>query len=196
MIDKPRIKLSIQKASEIIQELEIKSPPIVLKDILEHLKLIYNLDFNCCGLELSNDFSGFYRNENGLIIIGYNNSHHEHKQRFTVAHEFGHFILDHRIIMGELTQRIRLNSKIKEEVEANAFASELLMPSHLIRKEIIQSKDDILRLANKYKVSKEAMEWRIFDDPFITGYRYDFVDRKQKDIEYLKDEGLIDWIQD
>src|SRR5438270_408197 len=46
--------------------------------------------------KVDDDLSGFLVRENserGRTMIGANKSHHPHRQRFTIAHELGHFIL-------------------------------------------------------------------------------------------------------
>jgi Zn-dependent peptidase ImmA (M78 family) len=54
------------------------------------------------------------------------------------------------------------------EIEANAFASELLMPRQWIEEEIdgdwdIDDEQQILGLARRFKVSQAAMQFRLLD---------------------------------
>lgn len=57
-----------------------------------------------------------------------------HMQRFTAAHELGHFVLGHE---GSLDREVRLPGDTKgrdiQEVEADAFAAEFLMPKWLVK---------------------------------------------------------------
>ena len=86
------------------------------------------------------------------------------KKRFAIAHELGHFLL-HRD-KGKLfnDDEVSLaqwyhNNYIAEEIEANEFASELLMPSELFSEEC---KDKVFNpsvvdyLAERFRVSKTA----------------------------------------
>ena len=85
------------------------------------------------------------------------------RQRFTLAHELGHIFLKHskrdlydaeevREIGEELTDQ----SKPPKEKEADAFASELLIPRDKLKKYEADIKD-IDKLAAIFHVSKEAM---------------------------------------
>ena len=57
-----------------------------------------------------------------------------HMQRFTAAHELGHFILEHE---GSLDREVRVPGDTRDreipEIEADSFAAEFLMPKWLVR---------------------------------------------------------------
>ena len=57
-----------------------------------------------------------------------------HMQRFTAAHELGHFVLGHE---GSLDREVRMPGhtigRDIQEVEADAFAAEFLMPKWLVK---------------------------------------------------------------
>lgn len=72
----------------------------------------------------------------GETIISYNNQIlNDNKRRFVIAHEIGHYELHQNIIKKIHTDNNKslseLFAKGKHENEANQFAAELLMPSHL-----------------------------------------------------------------
>ncbi len=70
------------------------------------------------------------------------------EERFAIAHEIGHHVLRHE---GE---------RKKVEPEANAFASELLIPRAELGTAI--SRDPSVRgLRERFGVSKEAMAWAV-----------------------------------
>ncbi|HLU84827.1 MAG TPA: ImmA/IrrE family metallo-endopeptidase, partial [Vicingaceae bacterium] len=112
--------------------------------------------------------------------IGYNKSENEVRQRFTIAHEIGHYFL-HRLeheIFYDKKDASKLyrnhNSSTGEdqmEREANAFAAALLMPKNRLKLEIEKmqfdlgsDKDQILeKLAATFKVSNQAMMYRILN---------------------------------
>ncbi len=99
--------------------------------------------------------------------------------RFTLAHELGHFMLHiapendlskNRSIEDSEITYYRDDNWDHIEMEANSFASQLLMPSELITKEtkkILEensnfSKDEIIeKLSLKFDVSKTAMKYRL-----------------------------------
>lgn len=148
-------------------------PPVMPSRIANHLGIQVVLAAPHEGL------SGFLMSDQatGSRIIGINAAHHIHRQRFTVAHEIGHHVLQHA---GQLhideDRKISLNARSPlsstgedpDEIEANAFAAELLMPERFLRDDLEKlspregDDDKIIReLARKYKVSVAAMTFRL-----------------------------------
>lgn len=87
------------------------------------------------------------------------------RQRFTAAHEIGHFIL-HKHMIGEgIEENYLLRAKgvsTKEEVDANQFAADLLMPFPLIETLVETNNCTNLKdLANALQVSEIAMAIRL-----------------------------------
>lgn len=99
----------------------------------------------------------------GRSIISVNaNIAYEGKKRFATAHELGHFIM-HRNILPVFCdteeQLMSWYSGGSHEQEANQFASEFLMPSHIFYKECEKKRfgpDVIDHLASRFLVSKTA----------------------------------------
>jgi len=93
------------------------------------------------------------------------------RQRFTLAHEIGHtYFYDLKL---SPPQRILYDDSQDEETFCNLFASEVLMPAHMVQAELkqLESNDDKLspldyfeRLARKFNVSIEAMTRRLIED--------------------------------
>lgn len=103
--------------------------------------------------------------------VAFNSRHALNRQRFTVAHEIGHYMF-HRDLLGEgvgdtLAYRDdgsgMPNSHIgpTEERQANTFAANLLMPSHLISELRAQGVVSPLDLARRLQVSEAAMRVRL-----------------------------------
>ena len=123
------------------------------------------------------DISGFLLRDpkTGFAVIGVNSVQHANRQRFTVAHELGHFLL-HRgdKLHVDRGYEVKLRD-IKssegtdlEEKEANLFAAELLMPEQFLAKDLlslgsIDLFDEIQlgKLAKRYKVSTQALAFRL-----------------------------------
>ena len=151
-------------ARKLLKDSGCSSTPIMLRDIISYLKNESGLE--CGSLELSDAVSGFLIEDEAVTAIGYNVGHHVHRQRFSVAHEIGHFMLSHN------TQRKydinKTDADPIHETEANAFATELLMPLGLLKKDL-KNTCDTEELAKKYWVSKESMGWRI-QDPVVLKY--------------------------
>ncbi len=112
------------------------------------------------------------RNTDGKYVITVNASDRHERQRFTIAHELGHYML-HRSLIGDGVDDDRayrstsggkyhnLNIGPRQETEANRFAANLLMPRELISKlkrdRGLRTTDD---LATALAVSKQAMAIR------------------------------------
>lgn len=108
-------------------------------------------------LTTSGDFS--YINQKP--IIRYNPNESSTRQRFTIAHELGHFALAHGTRNREAPDfSVRPYDPI--EAEANRFAAELLMPKIAIQFMIMKKNvTDIKKLAKAFEVSPVAMEFRL-----------------------------------
>jgi Zn-dependent peptidase ImmA (M78 family) len=121
---------------------------------------------------LPEDISGILDLRN-MPIIMVNQDHVLNRQRFSIAHEIGHFLLHRPTGIHVDKKTYYRNSKSTEgldkiEIEANRFAAELLMPTDLVIREIekysdlIDSNDDVISvLADSFKVSATAMGFKI-----------------------------------
>lgn len=112
-------------------------------------------------LPLASDVSGFLRKKNGDWIIGVNSFHHPNRQRFTLAHELGHYFL-HRD-MGDFEDRALFRREMqfdRREVEANDFAAKLLMPENEFRTFVVLKNANLDLLARHFGVSNAAAQFR------------------------------------
>lgn len=88
----------------------------------------------------------------------------EGRQRFTCAHEIGHYIthLTGDEVEWEYVDRRDAASSTgtrSQEIYANQFAAALLMPAHIVHKYAESLSPD--RLAAKFGVSQDAMNYRL-----------------------------------
>ncbi|MBL7285816.1 ImmA/IrrE family metallo-endopeptidase [Corynebacterium godavarianum] len=115
------------------------------------------------GYNLPSDLSGYLDwDEKGAFIV-VNNNHNVERQRFTVAHEMGHFYDTHRRSLSRKKKdRARLAGEGTdiEEIYANRFAAALLMPADAVKKKF-QFTQDVGVLARLFQVSKQAMSIRL-----------------------------------
>lgn len=119
-----------------------------------------------------------YQFEGDHAVIGVNSTHPNSRQRFTVAHELGHYMLhrEERDYFVDHMPRIRHRDDRSSlaidphEIEANQFAAELLMPSDAVRAELTRllnrsrsfgDEEIISQLASKFEVSSKAMDYRL-----------------------------------
>nr|WP_254803867.1 ImmA/IrrE family metallo-endopeptidase [Methylobacterium sp.]USU34646.1 ImmA/IrrE family metallo-endopeptidase [Methylobacterium sp.] len=95
----------------------------------------------------------------------------EPRRRFTIAHELGHFLMAHHVpdqpgrFMCKNSDLLRVKAKEgdqrqRREVEANRFASLMLMPPHLLREAMAAFPEPglqhVLALARDFGVGKET----------------------------------------
>lgn len=116
------------------------------------------------GIDGDVDISGKFYYENNLPVCVVNCYDTEQRQRFTLAHELGHFVLGHgnKIDRTESLYRNPNGYQDYSEFQANAFAAELLMPKILVDF-LIEEKNivSVERLAEKLNVSQIAMKYRL-----------------------------------
>lgn len=90
------------------------------------------------------------------------------RKRFSTAHELGHIILWHLSNQYErIDYKMRKDGwynpeELKEEKEANLFASALLMPAHLVQKLFSENKQ-IYEMSSIFWVSDQAIRIRLFN---------------------------------
>lgn len=104
-----------------------------------------------------------YGSESGFVIF-VDKDEPSYRQRFTAAHELGHFVL-HRDAVGDRNEDNYLlrseNMSNRQEVEANKFAASLLMPMDLIEEQMASGNTTISGLADAFGVSPTAMSIRL-----------------------------------
>lgn len=126
--------------------------------------VIKNIDDNIeiCYISMEPNQSGSFKFANNKWIIGVNKNHHKNRQKFTLAHELGHYIL-HREKNIDIvdTTFFRNNETDSIEYMANEFAAKLLMPKEKVEELISQGIKNIGDLAEKFEVSASAMKYRI-----------------------------------
>jgi len=159
----------------------IKNGEVPVEAIARALGIGIKLD------KVDSDLSGFIvrDKQSRRAIIGANRSHHPHRRRFTIAHELGHFLLHegHVVHLDENIGALRVNlrnsasarGEDNDEKEANLFAAELLMPAMFLREDLAGKDLDLLgtsdfldKLAKKYKVSVQALTFRLAYLNYIT----------------------------
>ena len=110
-----------------------------------------------------------------------NSRHHPNRQRFTIAHELGHLLL-HGYRTPHADRQFRLRDarssegSVLEEIQANQFAAELLMPRAMIMKAVDRNSFQhapadkseekqfealVTKLARDFRVSRQAMTVRL-----------------------------------
>ena len=117
----------------------------------------------------SDNISGVFLRKNKDLFLGVNKTHHPLRQRFTIAHEIGHYILHASDELHYDTDNIETLHFRKaditsfDEIEANQFAAELLMPEGILNRCIEGGIKAISDLADRFSVSEDAMRYRLIN---------------------------------
>lgn len=118
-------------------------------------------------LELPDDVAGAFINRPGMPLLVVSGSDSIPRQRFTLAHEFGHFRMGHD---GVVDRQVSLSGYDHNpcEVEANSFAAEFLVPkrallewAHRRGRRAPITLEDVVRLAWEYGVSAQMLRYRL-----------------------------------
>ncbi len=171
------LQLEAKEAHKLIKQNNITKPPIAVTEIAKALGI------NVIPYGFGDGVSGILIIEDNISTIGYSNSDSKKRQRFTIAHELGHYVLhsdrkninkkeqifvDKKFLVRYRGSQKYSHAEILNEKEANAFAAELLMPKSFIEAEL--SKKDYMdyteselieELANVFDVSVIAMSYRL-----------------------------------
>ena len=168
-----RRKFILKTVESILEENNVFEPPVDVEKIAASRGLLVER-------KDVESISGFLVKSYGNAIIGVNSSNAPVRQRFTIAHELGHYLLHpssaedlHIDSNFEIKFRDDLSSQgtDAEEQEANFFAAELLMPRKFLYSDIAnwekfeledhKFQESVDVLARKYGVSSQAMVFRL-----------------------------------
>lgn len=158
-----------EAARKLLKDHNVTSAPVPVERIARQLGVRVQYG------PLDNDLSGMAHIRDGVVIVGVNSLHAPNRQRFTLAHELGHVVL-HRTILEDnvhvdrvlLRDRDSSSGLYEQEIQANAFASELLMPTDFLnailggRQVVLDDDEEVAALAKKFRVSESAMRFRFF----------------------------------
>lgn len=160
---------------EIKQFISEKAKGLYDGYFLDLVKLCDRLGLNCYEAVFENNgLSGaILKDEDGeRFSIYVNKDHHPNRQRFTIAHEIGHYIsyLLHSHSYQQLAESdgfedyllaLRADGVISNaETEANQIAAELLMPEAIV-KELVNRDASIETMKKTFGVSEAALSIRL-----------------------------------
>ena len=162
------IDKAVSRAREIFVGSGTQTAPVPVERIARRLNIQVRY------APLDGDISGMASIRDGVKIIGVNSLHHPNRQRFTLSHELGHLLLHEDVLLD--TVHLDKGSLYRDSIssqgidtferEANAFASELLMPEQLVAAALgprvdIEDDETVGKLARKFRVSVAAMHYRL-----------------------------------
>lgn len=157
-------------AARLIAESTTSRPPVPVEAIAREKGI------QISKRKVEDSVSGFlYRDASqGKAVIGVNQSHHRNRQRFTIAHELGHFLLHAGDVAVHVDDPVKHRDERSakgtdvQEIESNLFAAELLMPIEMLREDLhrfgtldLLDEQKVESLAWTYRVSNHAMAIRL-----------------------------------
>lgn len=165
-------------AYKLLEQSQTLALPVDLESVAEFLKL------SISDRPLEKQYSGFLAVAEKTIVI--NSSHPLVRQRFTTAHEIGHYrlhrnkhpdspvFIDQAIYYRRETGDDGSAVSHQMEMEANTFAAGLLMPQILLEEYLTNNLDvdlsktaGIKQMADEFEVSRPAMEYRLRNLGFL-----------------------------
>ena len=129
--------------------------------------------------ELSQNADAFKFEQNGILLIVYDNKIQSlGTKRWSIAHEYGHVVLNHKC------------QSDQNEIEANFFAANLLLPQCIL-KELLTKRGDITKdyLKGKFSISEEAATKYLAR---INGRGFDYFKNEYDDIILEKSKKFLD----
>ena len=157
----PNYKKAKDGATKLLSDFDIKDPIVPVAEIAQRkgINLKY---FKPDSLELEK-ISGFFDPSSKTIYV--NSEDPPTRQFFTIAHELGHFELEHSPEQfGVLYRFATPIDKNPIEQEANNFAANLLVPEDMLIKVMEKyglTANDFIVLADIFGVSPEVMKYRL-----------------------------------
>lgn len=163
---------------ELLTRFRIERPPVDVENIARRVGLSVRYS------DGDDSLSGFLIRgiHAGGNVIGVNSGHAKTRQRFTIAHELGHWFLHQQQEPVHVDRRFEVYRRSAEsatgdnvaEIEANRFAAELLMPEHFLERDLrdrysidLADEDEVSELANRYAVSQPAVTFRLMNLGYI-----------------------------
>jgi len=148
----------VQEVKKLLEESNSSQPPVVLRHVVklwEELRVEFeDLDGDAYFLDLGNIGSQIYLKKDSK----------KERQRYSLAHEIGHWVLKGYGFGASTSYHSTRNDN--EERWCNSFASELLMPRDWFREDVLKISvkgflNEIFKLTTRYEVSREAFLIRI-----------------------------------
>ena len=147
----------VRASEELLAQGRVIEPPVPID------RLARDCGVHVVSAALPEEVSGVLLFVDSNVVIGFNEDHAPTRQRFTIAHEFGHYLLSHHDHFHIDLADAHGNPpgyNWQDERTANDFAAAALMPAGVVT-ELYETTPSVERLAKKFKVSREAMGWRL-----------------------------------
>jgi len=163
-----------EKIRKLLRKNQVMKPPVPVDLIAK------SVGIGIREAPTGTNISGALVRSKGTVFIAVNNAHHPNRRRFTIAHELAHYHLNHAgtdyHVDGDFTINLRDQTSAEatnvDEIQANAFAAELLMPKDFLLRDLTDllplDDEKVRKLARKYQVSEQAMRIRLVNMGFLS----------------------------
>lgn len=132
----------------------------------------YGVDISAFGSE-----SAVLQEFGGACIIFYNQNEPDYRVRFSIMHEYAHYYLGHEMNLKKTDPKYQ-----RQEVEANCFAAQILMPEQILR---VASKRgytiNVDYIMKSFGVSEDAAQRR----RTLASHDYEWRKRAEKEYDDL-----------
>lgn len=174
----PPLTRAVRAAQQVLEEASVGRLPVKVHELAKKHAFVMRdpLPKDVSGMLIP---AGAESKKRWIIVL--NKAHTPERQRFTTAHELGHLLLhQYTTPHADGTQRVRFRDGTsalgtdRDEVEANQFAAELLMPASLLIPRLRElgldswdgdppekGSDALSELAQECRVSEQALLLRI-----------------------------------
>lgn len=144
------------QARELLNELGLESTRGGI------VRLIHSLGIKYVSKPMNDQMSGYLKKVGDSWEIGVNSLHHPRRQKFTLAHELGHYFL-HRDGHSSFEDEVifpRNQESNPMEWEANNFAAQFLMPKDEFKTLVASGTTSVDDIARHFDVSTMAVRVR------------------------------------
>jgi Zn-dependent peptidase ImmA (M78 family) len=145
----PRYKSAQSEAERVWKTLAESKIPVRLNDIVKAMDIVVRGED--IPQSMRSDGATIMDNS-GKCTIRYRKDTSVERQRFTVAHELGHIVLEHISFDGSSSQC----SGSSQEKEANSFAGALLVPIKDLKAFMKNNDKTFEDVISRYQVSKDV----------------------------------------
>ena len=158
---RPNISKADKVARDVLLELGMTGPesfPLNVEQVAKDqgIRIIYaDLgEIQAWSDDVDPELDGFFYRPKAVMMV--RNDRPPTRQRFTIAHELGHFRL-HPHLETDFVKRNSLSASamIADEMEANRFAASLLMPVDRM-KPLLEKRTSVEDIAKRFQVSPAA----------------------------------------
>ncbi len=155
------------KIEGLLKMAKIKEAPVDLE------KIAKVLGFKVIRYPFHDKLRGKITIVDGIKVIGVNKTHSAASQRYTIAHELGHYLNGHEHYEKsyEDNEHPYFDHNFQQEKEADLFAAELLMPKPYLETDLQKLGLDISILKEKYQVSEQALWIRLTSSGLAQKYQ-------------------------